>query len=265
VGSLRLALRSHWPEYLIEAAGLGLFMLSALAFTALLEHPASAARGALPDPGMRRVLMGLAMGATSAALVYSPFGQRSGAHFNPAFTFAFFRLGRVAAPDALFYAAAHFTGAVLGVALAGAALGSLPADPRVSWAVTMPGALGRAAAFAAEVAISRGLMLVALFAANDRRTHRYTGLLCGALVATYIALEAPISGMSMNPARSFGSATGAGAFDSIWIYLIAPPIGMLLAAEIFVRLRGGRSVRCAKLHHENARRCIFRCRWAESG
>ncbi len=264
MGSLRAALHSHWPEYLIEAAGLGLFMVSALCFTALLEHPGSPARAALPDPWLRRALMGLAMGGTAIALVYSPFGQRSGAHFNPAMTFTFFRLGKVAGPDALFYAAAHFGGAVAGVMLAALLLGPRVADPRVAWAVTRPGASGPAAAFAAEVAISCGLMLVALFSSNGRRTNRFTGLFCGLLVAAYIALEAPISGMSMNPARTLGSATGAGVFESLWIYFTAPPLGMLFAAEIFVWMRGRTRVLCAKLHHQNQRRCIFRCGFAAS-
>jgi aquaporin Z len=262
VSALRRALASHWPEYLIEGAGIALFMLSALCFTTLLEHPESPARAALADPLARRAWMGLAMGATAVALVYSPLGQRSGAHFNPSFTFAFFRLGKVAGADALFYAAAQFAGAVLGVLLAGRLLGVRLADPSVGWAVTRPGAAGAGVAFAAELAISCGLMLVALLASNAPRLHRFTGLFCGALVALYITLEAPLSGMSMNPARTLGSGAGARAFPALWVYFTAPPLGMLLAAEIYVRLRGGASVRCAKLHHANGRRCIFRCRWA---
>ena len=98
------ALRRHWPEYLIEAAGLGVFMLSACAFGTLLGHPGSLAVRALPDPFLRRVLMGLAMGLTAVGLIYSPWGQRSGAHFNPATTLTFWRLGKVASADAGFYA-----------------------------------------------------------------------------------------------------------------------------------------------------------------
>jgi aquaporin Z len=265
VESLRSALRSHWPEYLIEASGLGLFMLSALSFTALLEHPGSPARTALPDPFARRVLMGLAMGATSLALVYSPFGQRSGAHFNPAFTLTFFRLGRVAGVDAAAYAAAQLAGALLGVALGGLLLEPRLSDPHVAWAVTRPGDAGALAAFAAEVAISCGLMSAALFAANHPRTHRYTGALCAALVAAYITFEAPLSGMSMNPARSLGSSAGAGTFEALWVYLSAPLVGMLLAAQLFVAFRGRSAARCAKLHHENGQRCIFRCGFAPRG
>jgi aquaporin Z len=262
VRPLLAALRSHWPEYLIEAAGLSLFMVSALGFTLLLEHPASPARAALPDPLLRRACMGLAMGTTAASLVYSPLGQRSGAHFNPAFTLAFFRLGKLAGADALLYCAAQFAGGALGVLVAGRLLGPGVGDPHVAWALTRPGAAGGAVAFAAELAISCGLMGVALLASNGARTHRFTGLLCGALLAAYITFEAPLSGTSMNPARSLASGTGAGAFPALWIYFTAPPLGMLAAAELFVRLLGPARVRCAKLHHENGHRCIFRCGWS---
>jgi aquaporin Z len=65
--------------------------------------------------------------------------------------------------------------------------------------------------------------------------------------------------MSMNPARSLGPAIEAGALAPLWIYFTAPPIGMLAAAECYLRLKGVRAVICAKLHHQNSKRCIFRC------
>ncbi len=256
-------LRRHWPEYLIEAFLLGAFMVSALGMTVLLEHPASPLHRALPDATLRRVLMGLAMGGTAIALVYSPWGQRSGAHFNPALTLAFFRLGRIAPADALGYVTAQFAGGVLGVLALAAGVGALLSAPTVNYAATRPGPLGVGIAFAAEVAISFVTMGTVLVVSNHPRLARFTPLFVGALVATWISVEAPLSGMSMNPARSFGSAAGAGLFDSLWLYFTAPPLGMLLAAEGFVRVRGVRAVHCAKLHHANAQRCIFRCRYPE--
>jgi len=80
--------------------------------------------------------------------------------------------------------------------------------------------------------------------------------LAGGLVALYISVEAPISGMSMNPARTFGSALPAGFWEGWWIYFLAPPLGMLLATELYRRL-GGRADACAKLHHTNDKRCVF--------
>ncbi len=253
------ALRRHWPEYAIEAFLLGAFMVSALGFTLLLEHPASPVRAALPEALLRRALMGCAMGATAIALVYSPWGQRSGAHFNPAFTLAFYRLGKIEPADAVGYVLAQFAGGALGVLALAALLGAFLTHPAVNYAVTVPGMAGQLAAFAAELAISFGTMLTVLIVSNHARLARFTPLFVGALVASWITLEAPISGMSMNPARSLGSAAGASLFSSLWIYFTAPPLGMLLAAELFVRVRGIREVHCAKLHHQNEKRCIFRC------
>src|SRR6266498_5363858 len=112
------AWRRHWPEYLMEGAELGLFMISACLFVALLEHPDSPVRQALPDPFLRRVLMGIAMGVTAVAIIFSPLGKRSGAHFNPAVTLTYLRLGKIALPDAVFYILFHFVGGIAGVLLA---------------------------------------------------------------------------------------------------------------------------------------------------
>ena len=256
-------LRRHWPEYLIEAAGLGVFMVSACAFGTLLEFPGSRLHALLPDAMLRRALMGLAMGLTAITLVYSPWGMRSGAHFNPAVTLSFWRLGRVAGTDAAFYALAQFAGAAAGVALMAAAIGPPLTAPPVLDVVTAPGPAGAWTAFAAEVAISALLMAAVLMVSNMPRVSRLTGLFAGTLVALFITFEAPISGMSMNPARSAGSALSAMHAPAQWIYFTAPPLGMLLAAEAYVRLRGRRAVFCAKLHHDNGERCIF-CEWRET-
>ena len=100
-------------------------------------------------------------------------------------------------------------------------------------------------------------MSVVLRVSNTARIARFTGLFAGALVMTYISIEAPISGMSMNPARTFGSTFFAMDWRAIWIYFTAPPLGMLLAAEVYLRLKGAEGVACAKLHHQNPKRCIF--------
>ena len=247
---------SHWPEYLMEAALLGLFMVSACGFVVLLEHPSSPVRQAIPDPVLRRFLMGLAMGGTAVALIYSPWGMQSGAHMNPATTLTFARLGKVAPRDAVRYVAAQFTGGVLGVLLASLALRQLIADPATNYAITVPGSRGTAAAFAAEVVIAFILMTVILAVSNHPRWAHLTGLCAGLLVATYITVEAPVSGMSLNPARTLGSAVFARNWTALWVYFVAPPLGMLVAAELYIRRRGREAVRCAKLHHQNDKRCI---------
>jgi aquaporin Z len=141
----------------------------------------------------------------------------------------------------------------------GAPLGA----PDVLYVATVPGPLGPLGALAGEAAITFVLMSVVLRASNTARLAPLTGLFAGALVAAYITLEAPLSGMSMNPARSLASALPAGTWPSLWIYFTAPPLGMLMAAELYVRRRGLAGVFCAKLHHDASSRCIFRCRYAE--
>ncbi len=253
------ALRRHWPEYLMEAAGLGLFMISAGVFGTLLEYPGSPVHQAIADPLLRRVLMGIAMGLTAIGIIYSPWGKQSGAHLNPAVTLTFFRLGKVEPGDAFFYVTAQFAGGIAGVLLVALALGHSFADPPVTYVTTLPGSGGPAIAFLAELVISFVLMLVVLVTTNIGARGRYTGLFAGGLVATYITLVAPLSGMSMNPARTFGSALPAQLWTSLWIYFTAPLLGMLLASEVYLRVRGTHQVFCAKLHHDNDKRCIFRC------
>lgn len=251
------AVADHWPEYAIEGTCLGLFMVSACSFGTLLGHPASPVVRLISNPLALRLLMGIAMGLTAVALIYSPFGKRSGAHMNPAVTMTFFRLGKMEHADAFFYPAAQFAGASVGVALSGVLLGPWLSHRAVNYVVTLPGPYGKAWAFVAELVITFVLMSVILRVANTPALNRYTGIFAGLLVMTYITIEAPISGMSMNPARTLGSALSAGDWTAIWIYFTAPPLGMLLAAEVHLVM--GRKVLCAKLHHENHERCIFRC------
>jgi aquaporin Z len=248
----------HWPEYLIEATCLGIFMLAACGFGTLFGHPGSPVRQAIESPLLLRIPMGLAMGLTAIALTYSPIGRRSGAHLNPAVTLTFYRLGKVARLDLLGYSVAQFVGGIAGVVVAAVLLGRLVANPEVNYVATLPGIPGQGVAWLAELIISCGLMLTVLTVSNSRFA-RFTGLCAGALVMTYIILEAPISGMSMNPARTLGSAVAAHAWGDLWIYFTAPPLGMLLASEIFVRLRGYAAVLCAKLAHPRSGSCIFAC------
>jgi aquaporin Z len=251
------ALRAHWPEFLMEASLLGAFMVSACLFGVLYELPGSPVRRAIGSPFIRRILMGASMGLTAIAIIYSPWGKQSGAHINPSVTFTFFRLGKVKPWDALFYIGAQFAGAVLGVMLVGVFFSRQLSDPAVRYVATLPGNAGLVVAFASEVVITLVLMSVVLRASNNPRFSRFTGIFAGLLVATYITFEAPLSGMSMNPARSFGSALSAGAWTGFWIYLTAPLLGMLTAAEIYVRSKGRTSVKCCKFHHDNDKRCIF--------
>lgn len=261
MGTVIETLKQHWPEYFMEAWGLGTFMVSACVFGVLLFHPDSYFAGY--DISLRTVTMGIAMGATAVAIFRSPWGKRSGAHINPAVTLAFLRLGKIGKCDAVFYAIAQFVGATTGVALSWAILGDALAAPGVNFVSTVPGPHGPYLAFLAEFAITFVLMCSVLYAGNHSRFVKFTPFVAGTLVALYISVESPISGMSMNPARTFGSAVVGNTWTAVWIYFTAPPLAMLAAAEVYVRTRGLGRVFCAKLDHSGLARCIFDCRMDE--
>lgn len=250
------ALRKHWPEYMMEAAGLGIFMIFAGLFATLLEYPGFPIRQAIDSPLVRRILMGLAMGLTAVGIIYSPWGKQSGAHINPAVTLTFYRLGKIKSWDALFYVVAQFIGGLAGVVLIAFVLGEAIADPAVKYVVTVPGSAGVGIAFLAELIISFGLMLTILFATSRQNLANLTGVFAGTLVALYIIIEAPFSGMSINPARTFGSALPANLWTAFWVYMVAPPAGMLAAAQVYLFATDRRKIVCAKLHHQNDKRCI---------
>src|SRR5215813_13770258 len=146
-------LADHWPEYASEGLGLGLFMISACTFGTLLGHPGSPVVRLVRNPTLLRTLMGMAMGLTSTALVYSKFGKRSGAHLNPSTTLTFLRLGKVEPIDALYYISAQFAGAILGVYASSIVLGRWLAHPKVDYVVTLPGPYGYSWAFFAEIVV----------------------------------------------------------------------------------------------------------------
>jgi aquaporin Z len=260
--SLSATFKSHWPEYLMEAFGLGSFMISACLFAILFEHPDSIIHQSIPNPLLRRFLIGLGMGLTLLCIVHSPWGKRSGAHLNPSFSWTFFRLGKIQLWDAAFYSLSQLLGGISGVAMTAFFFHRFLAHRAVHYAATLPGSSGAVIAFVAEIGISFLMMTTVLFVSNSR-WNRYTAFFAAILVAAYITFEAPLSGMSMNPARTLGSALPAMEWHSLWIYFIAPPVGMFLAAEAYVALRGAKEVYCAKFHHQNNFRCIFICNFAE--
>lgn len=248
----------HWLEYGIEAVCLGLFMVSAAGFATLWQHPHSPLMlSPSLAPLVRRVPMGLAMGLTAAALIYSPLGRRSGAHMNPAVTLTFLRLGKVRGADAVGYIAAQFIGGTLGILAAVKLFSGLPADPSVNFVATLPGPFGPWVALIAETAMGFLMMTVVLTVSNTKGLDRWTGVAASVLVASFITFEAPLSGMSLNPARTLGSNLLAGQPATLWIYFLAPLVGMLAAAERYAWQHGLARVHCAKLYHPAGVRCIF--------
>jgi hypothetical protein len=132
------------------------------------------------------------MGSTVIGIVMTPWGKRSGGHFNPAITFTFYRLGKVESWDTLFYTAAQFSGATCGVAAATNLLRGTPGNSAVRYAVTVPGVYGDAGAFIGELTISFVLMITILFLTNNKKLARYTPYFVGALCDIHRVRDTPI-------------------------------------------------------------------------
>ncbi len=201
--------------------------------------------------------MGIAIGATAVAIIYSPWGKRSGAHLNPALTLTFTGLGKLYAWDAAFYVIAQFLGGLAGVCLALSIYGDLFAKPPINYITTVPGPTGAWVAFLAETVSAFFFMLMVLYSTNSRRFAHHTGIFAGLLLALYVTLVSPYSGMSTNPARSFALALPSGIWMGIWIYFTAPFLGMALAALVYRSRK--QPVKCGKLEHPpHPTRCIFK-------
>jgi aquaporin Z len=244
----------HVREYGAEIAGTTFMVLIGLSAVALNFGTGSPTATLIPNEAARRLLTGATFAGAAALVAYSPLGMRSGGHLNPAVTLAFHRLGKVSARDVLGYLAAQVAGASLG-AVAAALLWTDRAES-VSLGVTGPGTAGRWAAFGAEVAMTFVLMTVILHFVDRVRVARLTPLVAGAVAALFVMFLAPVSGTSLNPARSAGPAVVLPRLTDLWIYLTAPILGAIAAAELFGRLRG--RPRCAKLvHPPRGRPCHF--------
>lgn len=259
--SVSRAIAIHWPLYIFEGTELALFMISACVFTVILFDPSFPIQREIPSAVLRRLLMGASMGVTAILIIHSSMGKRSGAHFNPAITLTYLRLGKISRPDAFFYVLSQFMGGIAGVAVSALFLGRTLASPSVMYAETVPGKYGIAAAFAAEVFMAALLMGIVLWTSNRPAMASWTGYLVGVLITFYVLLFAPVSGFSINPARTTASAVFAEVWTAIWVYFSAPLLGMLFSAEVYVRSQGRDRILCAKLHPDNAYDCPFLCHY----
>ena len=229
----------HWRHYLAEATGLAFFMLGASVITTQLRYKEAWLHGVITAPFAQLAMLGLLMSLVVAAIIYTPWGNKSGAHINPAITIAMWRLGKIDRHDALFYIFSQFAGGVAAVQIAGLLLGNGYTKAGTDYVVTRPGPAGATAAFIAEWIISFVLMMVLMWALNDKKREKFAGLMIAILLGFYLIVEEPFSGMSLNPARSFASAFAAREWKDLWIYFVAPITATLTAAEMFRLITGG--------------------------
>ncbi len=186
------------------------------------------------------------MGLTALYIFTSRFGKQSGAYINPAITIIRYVLKDINAKDGLFYILFQFIGGGWGMCLVVLLFPRWMAHPAVNYIVTAPGKAGITMAFIMESLISLVLIVVVLAMEHSTRLEKYTPWVVSGLIAIFITVEAPFSGMSMNPARTFASAIVAGQWRVFWLYCTAPLLGMGVGAgvlSLFKRVRTSRFIR----------------------
>jgi hypothetical protein len=129
----------------------------------------------------------------------------------------------------------------------------------VNLGMTTPGAgYSATVALAAELIITFSLIFLVFWAVDRRSVARYTPYLAGVLIAVLVMIEAPISGTSLNPARSLAPAALMGMFDHLWLYFVGPMAGAVLAVAVYRGIGGEKTATgCAKLHHTDQYPCLF--------
>src|SRR3954466_2185275 len=247
-------MRRNLSAYLSEFAGTAIMLFIGVSAVAFMWAPGSPVP-VVPNGALRRLLTGLMFAGGATAVVYSPLGQISGGHINPAVTLAFWRLGKVPTRDAVIYIVMQFLGAFVGAYAAGLAWG--PLTTGVQFAATVPGdGYTWAGALAAETFITFLLVFTVFVCVNKPKVAPRTGLIAGTLVALLVMIEAPVTGTSLNPARTLGPAVLAPNYTALWIYFVGPVAGALVAVAAFRGQWGAQTV-CAKLYHTEKYPCPF--------
>jgi aquaporin Z len=180
------------------------------------------------------IVASLAFGLALLAGLYA-FGEVSGGHYNPAVSLAMFVAGRLPSGDLVSYWIAQFAGGILAAIM----LWIATDRDAVGETVTVPGVWGNGTAFLMELLFTAIFVLVILRASESEQFGR-TALLAIPLALVVVQLAAiPFSGASVNPARTFGPDLIAWDWDGIWIYLIATPLGALIAVAVYRFVHGG--------------------------
>ena len=208
------------------AEGIGVFALvfaGCGAIVAEAEHP-----GTLGTVGIAIVF-----GLVVMAMIYAT-GHLSGAHLNPAVTVAFLATRHLPRSEVLAYVAAQVAGALVAAAALAAIWPSQPA----ALGATVP-SVGSGSAFVYEAVMSAFLMFVIMAVATDTRAvGAAAAIAIGATVGLDALFGGPVTGASMNPARSLGPALVSGELANLWLYLAGPLVGTVIGAFAYQLVRG---------------------------
>jgi aquaporin NIP len=202
------------------------------------------------DGALGAVGISLAFGLIIMVMVYAT-GHLSGAHINPAVTVAFTLTRHFAPRDAVAYIAAQLAGATTGALLLLGVWTDKPADLGATIAT-----VGAGSAFIYELVLTAVLMFVIIAVATDTRA---VGAAAAIAIGGTVGLDAlfggPVTGASMNPARSLGPALASGTWTDFWVYIAGPIVGAALGALAYQLIRGEQAIptgRAADLGSEPA-------------
>lgn len=253
-----------WRACAAEFAGTFLMVAWGLSAVVFMMGASSPMHSLMPAYRARLLLTGILFAAGGTAVVYSPLGQRSGGHINPAVSLTFWMLGKMGGRDLALYSAAQFLGGLTGAGLVELLWGGWAAS--VNAGVTMPAPwISPTGAAGVEFMITGSLLCVILYFVSHPKLHRWTGFAAGVWVAFLVFAEAPVTGTSLNPARSLGPAVVTDTYRDLWVYFLGPLGGAAAVAFLWkpAVAAGVRSVFCAKLFHTDRYAChLADCRFA---
>lgn len=248
----------HWSEYGAELLGTAFNLLVGFSIITFDFGKGLPMERLVPDPGIRLLINGLIFAGSGSLFAISPLGKLSGAHLNPCLSLAFWVQGKMHKQDLIGYVVGQFLGAIIGTFLVTVVWGSYAAS--VNNGLTLPGK-GYAIwyVFLAEVFMTCLLILSIFVFLSSHRLMRWTPVMTWLLVATMVWLGAPVSGTSLNTARSIGPALVSMIWQYQWLYCIAPPLGALLAVVVFRIISVGElELLTCKIFHSPHYRCIFK-------
>lgn len=245
----------HLAEWAAEFGGTAFQLFCGFSVVALLLAPLAAGTFLGPSD-LRLALVGVAFGVLAAVVAVSPPGRRSGAHLNPAVTFAFWLRRHVHPHDLAGYVLAQFLGATTAAWLFDVVWGAT-AD-RMKDAATFA-AVPVLEAVAVEAGLTAGLLFVVFVCVSHPTTARWTPAVVVPVLTGLIYAGAPLTGASMNPARTFGPYLVLGTFTSIWIYFVGPLLGAIVAWAAYRYLTPRHlETLTAKLFHDPNHRTTLR-------
>ncbi len=263
MGTMRKSVPTAWSACAAEMCGTFIMVAWGLSAVVFLMSPASPVEALVPSYRIRLLATGILFAGGATVVVYSPLGQLSGGHINPAVSLGFWILDKIDTRNMLLYSASQFLGALAGAAVVKFLWGRLAASVDVG--VTMPATwIAPAGAAVVELLITGSLLGVILFFSSHAKLHQWTGLAAGVWVALLVFAESPVTGTSLNPARSLGPAIVANDYRDLWVYFVGPLTGAAATAVLWKSVVSGwwRHPLCAKLFHTDRYPChLADCRF----